>query len=156
MYLAQNKYTEAKKIAIQGISNGGLLIGACINQRPDLFGAAIAQVGVLDMLRYDKFTIGFAWIPEFGNPQQLEHFENLIKFSPLHNVQSPTNESNQYPSTFTRLYKYSCRCYEIYKPLYLFRSNKTEFFLLKNNFISFILTRFLIIYSSELIASHHI
>lgn len=98
-YLVANKYTEAKKIAIQGGSNGGLLVGACINQRPELYGAAVAQVGVLDMLRFNKFTIGHAWMSDYGNPSEKEHFDNLIKFSPLHNVHTPTNESNQYPST---------------------------------------------------------
>lgn len=98
-YLVKHKYTEHKKIAIQGASNGGLLVGACINQRPDLFGAAVAQVGVMDMLRYHKLPIGMAWFSEYGNPDEKIHFENLIKFSPLHNVQSPNNTANQYPAT---------------------------------------------------------
>lgn len=98
-YLVQNDYTTAKKIAIQGGSNGGLLVGACINQRPELYGAAVAQVGVMDMLRFNKFTIGHAWMSDYGNPSEKEHFDNLIKFSPLHNVRTPSSEQEQYPST---------------------------------------------------------
>lgn len=98
-YLVQNNYTEPKRIAIQGGSNGGLLVGACINQNPALFGAAVAQVGVMDMLRFHKFTIGHAWISDYGNPDEKVHFDNLYKFSPLHNARSPNSTEQQYPST---------------------------------------------------------
>uniref|UniRef100_A0A1B0C9Q7 Prolyl endopeptidase n=2 Tax=Lutzomyia longipalpis TaxID=7200 RepID=A0A1B0C9Q7_LUTLO len=98
-YLTANGYTTKPQLAIQGGSNGGLLVGACLLQRPDLFGAAVAQVGVLDMLRFHKFTIGHAWISDYGDPGKKEHFDNLIKYSPLHNIKAPADEAHQYPAT---------------------------------------------------------
>ncbi|HNR18578.1 MAG TPA: prolyl oligopeptidase family serine peptidase [Bacteroidia bacterium] len=93
-YLINEKYTSSEKLAIQGGSNGGLLVGACMTQRPDLFKVCFPAVGVMDMLRYHKFTVGWGWAVEYGSSDSLEHFNNLYKFSPLHNIK----EAN-YPAT---------------------------------------------------------
>lgn len=85
-YLIREGYTCSEKLAINGGSNGGLLVGACLTQRPDLFRAAVPSMGVLDMLRYHKFTCGWGWMVEYGDPGQEEQFRNLLSYSPLHNV----------------------------------------------------------------------
>lgn len=84
--LIDEKYSSAGKIAIVGGSNGGLLVGAALTQRPDLFGAAVPEVGVLDMLRFQKFTIGWAWQSDYGSSETRDGFQYLIKYSPLHNI----------------------------------------------------------------------
>jgi len=94
-WLIVNHYTSSKKLAISGASNGGLLIGACETERPDLFGACLPQVGVLDMLRFNKFTIGWAWTSDYGSPENADEFRALYAYSPLHNVRPGT----KYPPT---------------------------------------------------------
>ncbi len=94
-FLIKEKYTSTPKLAIAGGSNGGLLVGACMTQRPDLFGAALPAVGVMDMLRYHKFTIGWAWKSDYGDPDTKEGFDINIKYSPLHNIKPGT----KYPAT---------------------------------------------------------
>ncbi|KAJ8675607.1 hypothetical protein QAD02_011393, partial [Eretmocerus hayati] len=97
-YLIRSGYTTSKKLTIQGISNGGLMVGACINQRPDLFGAAIAEVGIYDMLKFHKFTIGYTFTSEYGSSDNPDEFKNLLKYSPLHNIK-PLQNGAQYPAT---------------------------------------------------------
>jgi prolyl oligopeptidase len=94
-WLIANKYTSNKKLAIQGGSNGGLLVGAVLNQRPDLFGAALPAVGVMDMVRFTKFTVGAAWKSDYGDPEDPADFKALYAYSPLHNIKAGT----KYPAT---------------------------------------------------------
>ena len=94
-WLIANNYTKPEKLAIGGGSNGGLLVGACMTQRPDLFGAALPAVGVMDMLRFHKFTIGWAWVAEYGCSENAEEFATLYAYSPLHNLKPGT----AYPAT---------------------------------------------------------
>lgn len=93
-YLIDKKYTSSPRLAIQGGSNGGLLVGACMTQRPDLFGVCFPAVGVLDMMRYHQFTIGYAWATDYGRSDNPEEYPCLIKYSPLHNV-----KKTAYPAT---------------------------------------------------------
>ncbi len=93
-YLVNNKYTNSEKLAISGRSNGGLLVGAAMTQRPELFQVALPAVGVLDMLKFHKYTIGHAWVSEYGSSEDSVQFENLLKYSPLHNI-----EETAYPAT---------------------------------------------------------
>jgi prolyl oligopeptidase len=94
-WLVANKYTSTPHLGISGRSNGGLLVGACLTQRPDLFGAAMAGVGVLDMLRFHKFTIGWTWVSDYGSPDDAQDFQVLRAYSPYHNVRP----GMRYPAT---------------------------------------------------------
>jgi prolyl oligopeptidase len=94
-WLIREKYTSTPKLAVTGASNGGLLIGAVMTQRPELFGACVPQVGVMDMLRFQKFTIGWAWVDDYGSSDDPEMFKVLHAYSPYHNLKPGT----KYPST---------------------------------------------------------
>ncbi|MCA1643508.1 MAG: prolyl oligopeptidase family serine peptidase, partial [Acidobacteria bacterium] len=94
-YLVREKYTSPQRLAIHGVSNGGLLVGAVANQRPDLFKVVIQQAGVMDMLRFSKFTAGPFWIPDYGSPENEAEFKALRAYSPVHNIR----EGAKYPAT---------------------------------------------------------
>lgn len=94
-WLIANKYTSTPKLAISGRSNGGLLVGAALNQRPELWGVALPAVGVMDMLRFQKFTIGWGWTSDYGSSENADEFAALYKYSPLHNIKPGT----KYPPT---------------------------------------------------------
>jgi prolyl oligopeptidase len=96
-YLINNKYTSSRKLAIQGASNGGLLVGVIANQRPDLVKVVIQQAGVMDMLRFQKFTIGWNWIADYGSTDNEAEFKALRAYSPVHNLR----EGGSYPATLT-------------------------------------------------------
>jgi prolyl oligopeptidase len=94
-WLIDNKYTNSSRLAIQGGSNGGLLVGACMTQRPDLFAACLPAVGVMDMLRFHKFTAGRFWVDDYGSSDNPEEFRALLAYSPYHNLRPGT----RYPAT---------------------------------------------------------
>jgi prolyl oligopeptidase len=94
-YLIKEKYTSSEKLVISGGSNGGLLVGAVMTQRPELYRVALPAVGVMDMLRYQKFTIGWGWAVEYGRSENEKDFAYLYKYSPLHNIKSNVS----YPAT---------------------------------------------------------
>src|SRR5690606_30790590 len=94
-WLVANNYTKPASLAVQGGGNGGLLVGAMMTQRPDLFGAALPAVGVMDMLRFHKFTIGWAWESDYGSPEKADEFAALYQYSPYHQLRDGT----RYPAT---------------------------------------------------------
>ena len=109
-WLVANHYTARERLAIQGGSNGGLLVGACITQRPELYGAAVAAVGVLDMLRFDRFGQGSGWTGDYGSPSDAGDFRALLAYSPVHNVRAGT----KYPATLVITGDHDTRVYPMH------------------------------------------
>jgi prolyl oligopeptidase len=106
-FLIEEGYTWKERLAIGGRSNGGLLVGACLTQRPDLFGVCLPNVGVMDMLRFHKFTIGWAWVSDYGSPDDPKAFETIRAYSPYHNIQ----EGTAYPPTMVMTGDYDDRVF---------------------------------------------
>ncbi len=94
-HLIAEKWTSSSKLAIHGGSNGGLLVGACMTQRPELFAAALPAVSVMDMLRFQRFTIGWAWTSDYGSSDDPDEFRTLLAYSPYHNIRAGVS----YPAT---------------------------------------------------------
>ncbi len=106
-WLIKNKYTSTPHLAIQGGSNGGLLVGACMTQRPELYGACLPQVGVMDMLRFQKFTVGWGWVGDYGSSEKPDEFKALYAYSPYHNLKKGTC----YPPTMVTTADHDDRVY---------------------------------------------
>jgi len=106
-WLIENGYTSTPRLAISGRSNGGLLVGACMTQRPDLYGACVPIVGVLDMLRFHEFTVGWGWVSDYGSAEAPEEFKALLAYSPYHNV----NPGTEYPPTLVTTGDHDDRVY---------------------------------------------
>ena len=104
-YLVDENYTTESKIAIAGSGNGGLMVAACMVQRPELFKVALPDAGILDMLRFEKFTVGYGWVGEYGSSDEREEFDNLYSYSPLHNLKPGV----AYPATLITTTAYNDR-----------------------------------------------
>ncbi len=121
-WLISNGYTSRKRLAVEGRSNGGLLVGAVVNQRPDLYAAALPHVGVMDMLRFHKFTIGWAWVSDYGSPDKQDEFEALYAYSPYHNLE----EGADYPATLITTADHDDRVVPLHSFKYAARMQKAQ------------------------------
>ncbi|CAL8082972.1 unnamed protein product [Orchesella dallaii] len=99
-FLVNNKYTRAAKLSVMGSSNGGTVVASAVNRRPDVFGAAILDVGVMDLLRFRNFTIGHLWLVEYGDIEKEDELQAILRYSPLHNITAPGSSSPSYPAVF--------------------------------------------------------